>query len=318
MLLAALSQLPGQYGLFTAQQARRFGVSDDERRRSVRSGSWVRIRQGIYIDADLWRNASNNGSRRLIEIVAAQLSIDRESWASGLSACAVHGTLPPFPSFDRVDLTCIDGQTHYGKDFIVRVWPLAETDRLVTRGIPVLSASRSLYDAARELDFTDAVIVADQMLHRGLTSPNELLRLAERLHSCRGAPAFARVITFADGRSESPGESRSRVWFNVHGIPQPELQVQFFDARGLVGRSDFYWRRQRTIGEFDGRVKYSSDGQTLYAEKLREDRLRADNEVVRFGWSDVDPRSTRLLGDLHAAFRRGEQRPPPRFPGVAT
>lgn len=318
MLLAALGQLPGQYGLFTAAQARTFGVTDDERRRCVRSGAWVRVRQGVYIDVDVWKGAARDGSRHLIEIVAAQLAIGRGSWASGLSACAVHGTLPPFPSFGPVDLTCTDGQTHYGKGLTVRVWPLMDGDRTVVRRIPVLSPSRTLYDAARGMDFADAVIVADQMLHRGLTSAPELVDLAERLHSCRGAPAFARVIAFADGRSESPGESRSRVWFAVHGVPQPELQVDFYDEHGHIGRSDFYWRRQRTIGEFDGRTKYGSDGQTLYAEKRREDRLRVDNEVVRFGWSDVDPRSTGLLGRLHEAFRRGELRPPPRYRGGPT
>lgn len=317
MLLQLLGQLPGQYGLFTAGQARAFGVTDDERRRCVRSGAWLRVRQGIYIDSDLWRETSN-GRRHLIEIVAAQLSLGRPSWASGLSACAVHDTLPPFPSLLQIDLTCTEGQTHYARELTVRVWPLTEQDRGLVRDIPTLSAARTLYDVARRMDFADAVIVADQMLHQGLTSPDELRALAERLHTCRGAPAFARVIAFADGRVESPGESRSRVWFGIHGIPQPELQVDFYDEQGHIGRSDFYWRKQRTIGEFDGRIKYRDDGRSLYDEKRREDRLREDNEVVRFGWSDVDPRATGLLGRLNAAFRRGERRPPPRFPGVAT
>lgn len=315
MVMHLLSQLPKQHGLFTAAQARAFGVTDDERRRCVRSGIWVRVRQGIYIDAATWRSASLT-ARHVIEVVAAQLSVGRRSWASALSACVVHDVLPPFPSIDGVDLTCVEGQPHKGSRLNVRVWVLDPNDRQVSQGISVLSAARTVFDAARTMGFTDAVTVADLVLHRRLASREELGRLAERLYQHRGSPAFARVIAFADGRSESPGETRSRVWFGLHGIPVPELQVDFYDEAGHIGRSDFYWRRQRTIGEFDGRGKYAGDERVLFAEKLREDRLRVDNEVVRFGWSDVDPRSSALATRLQAAFLRGERRPPSRFPAT--
>ena len=60
--------------------------------------------------------------------------------------------------------------------------------------------------------------------------------------------------------------------------------------------TDFGWPELRTVGEFDGRVKYGrllepgqDPGDVVYAEKLREDAVRAQRlEVVRWTWADLD------------------------------
>ncbi len=161
------------------------------------------------------------------------------------------------------------------------------------------------------------MIVVDQLLHEARTTPDELRALVYRLHDRAGGPSFARVAAFADGRSGSPGESLSRVWFAEVGLPEPDLQVEFHDEAGQIGITDFYWSKYRTIGEFDGRGKYDEpkDSQAtargvVYAEKRREDRLRVDNEVVRFGWSDVRTGPRQLVQRFHAAFARGARRGP--------
>jgi very-short-patch-repair endonuclease len=79
---------------------------------------------------------------------------------------------------------------------------------------------------------------------------------------------------------------------------------------GLIGRVDFLWDQYRTIGEFDGRLKYDGERrQTLYDEKRREDRLReAGFEVVRFGWADVQGEARALGRRLPAAFARAARR----------
>ena len=100
---------------------------------------------------------------------------------------------------------------------------------------------------------------------------------------------------FADGRSESVGESRSRVLTHDFGLPPPELQVEYYDADGLIGRVDFDFPGLSSVTEFDGRLKYAgASSDVLVAEKLREDRLRGIGlAVVRTRWSDLDhPRRT--------------------------
>ena len=109
-----------------------------------------------------------------------------------------------------------------------------------------------------------------------------------------GAPVARRVAAFADARSESVGESRSRVAIARAGLPVPALQ---FPVRygGRTARADFAWVAERTVGEFDGKAKYErllrpgrQPGEVVFAEKVREDGIRAqDWEVVRWTWYDL-------------------------------
>ena len=85
----------------------------------------------------------------------------------------------------------------------------------------------------------------------------QLAALQERFMHVAGSRTARLAIRLADGRSESPGESVTRVQFYRYDIPMPTLQYQVFDRAGrLVGESDFYWEDFRHLGEFDGFVKY--------------------------------------------------------------
>lgn len=63
-----------------------------------------------------------------------------------------------------------------------------------------------------------------------------------------------RVVRFADGRSESPLESISRVAFHELGLPAPEPQVEVWLGDELLARVDFFWRHRKTVGEADGKA----------------------------------------------------------------
>jgi hypothetical protein len=104
------------------------------------------------------------------------------------------------------------------------------------------------------------------------------------------APARARdAITFMDARSDSPGESISRVSMWRAGVPAPVLQQRF-----SPWTVDFWWPDYEVIGEFDGAMKYldteirngKSADQVVYEEKLREDELRRRSKgFARWGYS---------------------------------
>lgn len=82
-----------------------------------------------------------------------------------------------------------------------------------------------------------------------------------------------------------------------------------------MSRVDFGWERQRTLGEFDGKVKYGrllrlgeTAGDAVYREKAREDMLRDFGwEVVRWTWDDLS-RPAVLADRLARAFARGQRR----------
>ncbi|WP_433558065.1 hypothetical protein ACQPWY_05085 [Pseudonocardia xinjiangensis] len=179
----------------------------------------------------------------------------------------------------------------------VHAAPLEPEEIVTIGGLAVTSVARTLVDLARAVPFEQAVVVADAALHRHLVGPQALATVLEHRARWPGLPAARRALAFADARSESVGESRSRVALAGAGLPAPVLQweVRRPDGR-FVAQVDFGWPALRTVGEFDGRVKYgllvppgADAADVLYREKLREDALRAEDlGVVRWGWSDLD------------------------------
>lgn len=108
---------------------------------------------------------------------------------------------------------------------------------------------------------------------------------------------FAWVCAFADGASESPGESLSRVLIHELGFAPPVLQHRVH-AEGTMreDRLDFWWPQVRVGGEFDGITKYdvglhaseADRRRAIREEKEREIRLRRVlSGLARWTWEDL-------------------------------
>jgi hypothetical protein len=214
---------------------------------------------------------------------------------------------------DRVHLTRRPPATGSGtKRVHLHVARLPDDDVTALNGLRLTTVARTVVDLARSLPFEAAVVVADAALASERTDAEELKSCLRRMPAVPGAARGARVLRFADGRSESVGETRSRVLMARLGLPTPDLQVELREGSGrFVGRCDFAWADDRTVGEFDGRIKYgrllrpgTSAADAVYAEKLREDAIRDLGwKVARWTWSDLD-RPTLLAERLRRAFAR--------------
>ncbi len=91
------------------------------------------------------------------------------------------------------------------------------------------------------------------------------------------------------------------------GFPEPALQQVLRVGGRFLARVDFFWKRWRIVGEFDGLGKYN-DGETTVEEKRREDELRDHAlEVVRWGWKDLWDFG-RVREKFDRARRRAERR----------
>ncbi len=294
----------------------RTGFSTDEVARMRQRGELIRLRRGAYLRVS--ESSSKAGDPwdlrtphlRLIDGTVPQLH-PRAALSHG-SAAALH-QLPLFKTMvDTVHVT----RDRRGGGVIrptlrVHGSQLRDIDRTIVGERAVTSLPRTVVDLARTLPYEQAVAVADG----GLALDVDLAMLAECLEQARrwhGAPQARRVIAFADGRSESVGESYSRIAMRQLDLPMPVLQHEVFDQNGyLIGRCDFAWLERRTVGEFDGKVKYGrfrrpeeTFEQAVYREKLREDAIRdQDWQVVRWTWDDL--REPRLIADrLTRAFAR--------------
>ncbi len=176
----------------------------------------------------------------------------------------------------------------------------------------VTSLARTVFDLSCQLDLGRAVAIGDAALRMGLTRDDldDQISTSPLRH---GIGKARRTAALLDERSESPQESRSRVLFHQHGIPRPEIQyVVLGRNEKFVARCDFGWPELKTVGEFDGRVKYGRVlrpdqdlEEVLFDEKVREDLVRdLDLQMVRWISRDLE-QPAELFARLNRAFRRG-------------
>ncbi len=296
-LHAALAALPD--GVITLHHLRATGRDAAFASRAARAGRLRRVRPGCYVRAPQWESATTEQRHRWL-VEATGSSAAESPVFSHESAAALWG----LPVVEKAR----DLAAH-----VVEPWRGGGTARVGRRthvdwdgmqvveqdGVRLTSAADTVLALARDRPFIVGVAVADAALRRGLVTRAALDERNAATASKRGARRAALVTSFADERAESPGESISRARIHELGLAAPELQTTVADGRGPIGRVDFWWPGARVVGEFDGRVKYRTDGvddrrrveDRLWDEKLREDRLRAVAAgFSRWTWATVwDP-----------------------------
>ncbi len=302
-LLAVIS---ARGGVFTRADALAAGYDADEIRRRLRSGRWVRVRRGIFAvpGSD---GAPDRRLEHLLRAAAALAALGGRAVASHRTAALALGVplLGGVP--EQVEVTSSRSRSRRAPGVIVHPAALPEAEVGRSGGLLLTSAARTAVDLSRTLPFREAVMAVDHCRNRGLAGHRELATVLAGQRSSWGAPQARRVLDFSDGRAESPGESLSRVAIAAAGLPRPRLQVWVGEPMDPVGRVDFLFEEQRTVGEFDGLGKYT-DRQDLVAEKLREDRLRdLGMEVVRWVWADAVGDFGPTAARLRDAFRRGRR-----------
>lgn len=179
--------------------------------------------------------------------------------------------------------------------------PIGPDEITEVDGLRLTTVERAITETACSTSYEVGVVLSDAALYGRLTTPERLVATADRHLHWRGSPAARAAARFADGLSESVGESRLRVLMDNHRLPTPRLQVEIRDDDGrLIGRVDFLLIEDLIV-EFDGAQKYGDSADVILAEKWREDRLRERGyQVVRVSWSDLDhPRTT--AARLHRA-----------------
>jgi hypothetical protein len=289
------------------------GYDHDDLRRLQRGGELVRVRRGAYVrepEADL---GIAQRHRRLILGTAPQLR-DGAVFSHG-SAAVLHGLPVWSGALTKVHVTRNRRGSGIKRNVVqVHGAPLAGPEIVLIDNMPVTSLCRTVLDLARTLPMTQAVAAGDRALALGLTR-SELDAGLITMGRWPGVRAARRVVDFLDTRSESAGESVSRVRLMEEGLPAPEPQVEIFGPDGrLIARVDFYWKDQKTVGEFDGKLKYGQllkPGQrieeVIFEEKLREDSVRdLGLQVVRWIWDDLS-RPSILRERVLRAFARASR-----------
>jgi hypothetical protein len=310
-------------GLFTAADARRSGYTHPEVRHLLSSGAWHRLRRGVYVTAEDLAATEGPGRRHQLECLAVLLELSRPTAVLSHESAA---RLLGFPVRTRLvgDVRLTDPTlSRRGRGYRVTQAPLRAGE--VVRSGPFLltAAARTLLDCARQWPLDDAVVALDAALLADAVTGQQLADAVVGIRGWSGASKAARAVTLADGRAESPLETRGRLRIVGSAFPAPELQVEIWTGGSLLAVVDAWFDDSAVAVEFDGRVKYTdpwrgrSPEQVLWEEKRREDELRAlDIRLVRLAdadlgrdWLRAESRLRELLNTAGPSLRRFSTQP---------
>ena len=272
-----------QGGVFTREQALE-SCSPAEIRSLLRRRVWRRTPwAGVYADGELPDDVATL-------VGAASL------WLGGdLVAC--HSTAAMLWGFDLRPAEAVDlerlhflGPASVDNRLLSRlqVHPssLGTDDAVWHRGVWCTPPARTACDVARLGAPIDALATLDAALRSGTCTREQLVAASAAQRGLRGVVRLAHVAPLADGRAESPMESRMRWRFIDAGLPAPDLQIEISSDRRRH-RLDVGWREHRLGAEFDG-LQAHMTRQQLEADRDRHNWLTDhDWRLLHFTAVDV-------------------------------
>ena len=303
-----------QRGVFTSDQAYSEGHTQKEIQR-LRERHLVSIRRGVYTWRDDFAAATPLEQHR-IRVAALTLALTAPGVLSHHTAAAELDLDLLDADLTLLHVTRPSGEGSRIEAGVVHHAGALPDHHVLSRGdveMSVTTLARTAVDVGLTSDRFECMLAAlDSALHKGASRDE----IADAFDLCRGWPGarmLSGAVALADGRADNPGESWSRAILISGGVAPEDLQTAMYDADGRIGYADFYWKG--VVGEFDGKRKYKvpedadadQAARVLWKEKRREDRLRVDNEVVRWGVADLH-RPARLIGHVQEAIERARRR----------
>jgi len=264
-------------------------------RAMLRGPGWHRLFRDIYVRADSLDDVA--------WCLAAALLLPKGGAISGSSAALLWG-VQPFPvAVIEVHVTVQRGtRVRPQPRLVVKHGSLPPDDVVEWLGIPVTTPLRTAFDLARELPCVDAVIVLDMFLHGKKLYADQLSAFIQRRSRWPGVDVARRALALADGRAESPMETRLRLLIVLAGLPTPIPQHVVLDAAGrFVARLDLAYPEDRLGIEYEG--DHHRQRSTWTADLQRHNRLRLLGwTVLRFSAADVLGNPDKVLAQIRAAL----------------
>ena len=294
----------------------------------LQDGDLVTVRPAVFARAadaaDLTAEDRAIVRAHALALVSAQRPVFSHTTAAALHGLPLYGVADPRPH-----TTVPPSRPRTAVGVVRHRGDLVEGELVEVDGMRCTGLARTVADVARTAPYETAVCVADGALrqvaarwpddydeHAAQAFVTEAKTIARR--SAHGVWRALRVLAFADGRAQLPGESISRIRLAELGFARPRLQARVAGPTpGVWYFLDFALDDVDAFGEFDGKRKYvdpaMAGGRTpaeiLDAEKRREDWIRGTTQrrFARWGWNDL--RTAAALADRLAAFHI---RPPRR------
>ncbi len=318
---AQIQQLVAERAALQANVFRRtdlvaWGIDPEVCATMLRRRAWLRLRHGVYADAEAAdRAAVVPRDAHCLHLAGALAALEEPAGAFGVSAAHVRRLPLPRTAPDCVHLLRPTGQDHrvlkQGLRNAAGAPPIRFTghslDGLLMESvdsITVVDRQLAALSAAAALAPDWAVAVMDAACFGDPQALDRMRSLADDWPLLLGIGTVRRALPHVRVGAQTPLESLSRLRLVRGGLPEPRLQVPIYDDEGLVGIVDMLFDEWGVIGEADGLLKYDDRGMAFRAEKSREDRLRALGFiVVRWTWDEIINRPMLVVQRIRQAAR---------------
>ncbi len=254
----------------------------------LRGRAYTRVFRDVYV------NSADPIDHR-VRIEAAALLLPRGAAIGGRSALCLSGIYEVVEHDPPVEVIVPPG-LRFGPIRGLRVRRAAlPSCEVLHAPIPRTTLLRTCLDIAREPDLIEAIVALDIALARGRVTLNALAEAAARLRAVPGARRARSAARLADGRAQSPQESRLRVTLVLAGL-RPIPQYEVLDSAGrFVARVDLAFVAQRIAIEYEGSWHWEPG-------QLRRDRQRLDR-LTAAGWRVIHVTSQDLCAPSRLVAR---------------
>ena len=273
------------HGVFTLQEARQFGLTRNEINARA-AHEWCRLYEGVFRQPGVPRTRRSD-LYAATRAAAAPVAISHRSAAEFFGLPGGNETL--------IEITCRRWKRSRKQTLVVHEsTKFDERDITIIDGIPVTIPERVVIDLAGLKpypNFVEAVIHAAR--RKRLITYDSMQATFSRLarRGLRGSAAVRIALERwnPEGRpTESEMETLLLQTLRAHGLPDPVLQYQIRDERGVfVARPDAAYPDWRIAIEYDSEEHHSDEFQLA-----RDARRR--NDVIAAGWRPLSARK----GDL--------------------
>lgn len=285
--------------LVTSDQLRQLNLSPSEVNTWLGRGEGHALARGVYLcDPDMYEQVPDRVWWRaaLLRHGPASVLVGR----TGARATGMEGLPPTDPMLEvavvggppraRSD-TDVPGGDGCGPVVVVRQLPVIEHEVSNVNGLRVRKPEHTIVDAALQLDRAHALCLLDNALYRGFVTREQMDAAVDRARHRRGCRTLRAMAAIADGRAESPLESRVRLACVDGNLVPDDLQYEVSVPPGIVvAVGDLAWfrkRRRPLLAEADGESVHALPT-AVYRDRRRGNTLAtAACDTVRFTWADA-------------------------------
>ncbi len=263
--------LPAEFPLFFCGLPFRAHQVRGKLRWLLSAGEIRQVVKGVYVDVRV-------PDSRELRAEAVGLLLPPGGVACGLTAAWIHG----------IETTALQASAEVDVQ-----WTREATDMVEVAGLPVTSPIATTVELAMQLPRPFALSAVDAMLRSGIAD-RWAVRAASTAYDGRpGIIQALQILSYADRRAASPGESWLRLRLIDAGFGKPDLQVRVQGPQREY-RIDVGYPEPMDDGRHLG-LEYDSDRwHSQPCAEARDERRRA--ELADLGWHIISVRRPDLWG----------------------